>query len=881
MVVDAGQGGIEFSFPAQSGFSSYAVVALPAGYLPLALAEGGVVLAEDQSTGEKKRWINGTFYTVPLPPAEGGAVTSLMNRRGEVLIDYVSGDHTINALVTRNNLLRPIASGPYHEDSISAISNRFAVGTSQTGEGTYFDEDHQEDLPYASFSGALWNLAKTPSAVGGSFGHNSHIPVVPYAVNDNGDYLADHYDNQGNWLYTSLNGQELDFGVFGLNNHGALLCERQISGGAWRFGLWDGADFFPVGDTADWPMALNDSGDLLIDQSDDKEMLWRFDLDGAGQATYTGVDLEAAAGRSFDASVQIANDGIILMNASTTGEQPQPYLLVPAGLAVDADRDGVIQGAAGDTTSAEAPFRFWVNDDDDAITGSSDSDRIPRQSQDWTDHRIECERDLEDFARLQIYTQGLNEAFKNGDLHLGLKWTNTTGTPAIQIFRNRETDGGTGYLNTANNPNLPQQLVQWAVVDARTESQGPIAGQRTIEGSGVFILPSSLFANLTDAQPKTHLLFEGCKPGKGQLKLVILKKEGANYTEIGEGPGVWLDLKSIKSMYEGPGTTFEQPAGETSQGIVFVHGWNMSPEGSVNFAETMFKRLWHRGFKGRFVSLRWNTNYSDAFDNVPLIGEAVEGYLADYNGSERVAWQSGAIVKAAVDGLPSGYSRNIVAHSMGNIIAGSALLAGVTFDNYVLMQAAVPASCYDERALLQQAERPSPETYAGFRPTFWEAGVSPDDDPVPETRALSYRGRLSASVGNLVSFYLPDDHATTYAWEFNNDQTKPVGGYGYTRGAPVVLGSQRAIWRQIGTGLSAFQDSLTDPFVAMPFVCRSWSKVVGADSRTAGVIQSSFNLNSSPLFFDTEHSAQFNRSIQVLRPFYDELLRRLGMEPTP
>lgn len=117
--------------------------------------------------------------------------------------------------------------------------------------------------------------------------------------------------------------------------------------------------------------------------------------------------------------------------------------------------------------------------------------------------------------------------------------------------------------------------------------------------------------------------------------------------------------------------------------------------------------------------------------------------------------------------------------------------------------------------------------------------------------------------------------------EFNNDQTKPVGGYGYTRGAPVVLGSQRAIWRHIGTGLSAFQDSLTDPFVAMPFVCRSWSKVVGADSRTAGVIQSSFNLNSSPLFFDTEHSAQFNRSIQVLRPFYDELLRRLGMEPTP
>jgi hypothetical protein len=70
---------------------------------------------------------------------------------------------------------------------------------------------------------------------------------------------------------------------------------------------------------------------------------------------------------------------------------------------------------------------------------------------------------------------------------------------------------------------------------------------------------------------------------------------------------------------------------------------------------------------------------------------------------------------------------------------------------------------------------------------------------------------------------------------------------------------------------------LTDPLEAMPFADASWSKVVGAESRTAGSIKDSFNLNSSPLLFDTEHSAEFNRNIQILQPFYDALLDKMNI----
>ena len=47
--------------------------------------------------------------------------------------------------------------------------------------------------------------------------------------------------------------------------------------------------------------------------------------------------------------------------------------------------------------------------------------------------------------------------------------------------------------------------------------------------------------------------------------------EKSDGTEIGEGPGVWLDLKNIKTMYQSStNNIFEQPPDETKQAILFV-----------------------------------------------------------------------------------------------------------------------------------------------------------------------------------------------------------------------------------------------------------------------------------------------------------------------
>ena len=65
--------------------------------------------------------------------------------------------------------------------------------------------------------------------------------------------------------------------------------------------------------------------------------------------------------------------------------------------------------------------------------------------------------------------------------------------------------------------------------------------------------------------------------------------------------------------------------------VTFVHGWNMKQNESINFSETMFKRLWHAGFKGHFAMFRWPTG-------IPKTPEVLDPELYDsFNFSEHRA----------------------------------------------------------------------------------------------------------------------------------------------------------------------------------------------------------------------------------------------------
>ena len=321
----------------------------------------------------------------------------------------------------------------------------------------------------------------------------------------------------------------------------------------------------------------------------------------------------------------------------------------------------------------------------------------------------------------------------------------------------------------------------------------------------------------------------------------------------------------------------EPPKGsESKEALTFVHGWNMSPDGSTVFAETMYKRLWHKGFKGRFAFFRWNTNWSDAFDNVPVIGTAVEAYFADYNGSEFTAWKSGNALKQYVESMPTGYTKKLVAHSMGNIVAGSALRQGLAVQNYALLQAAVPASCYDDTQNIKETRQYTLKITGLPDPTMWDVNITPDHDYDP----LAYRGQFKYVSGTLTNFYQEKDSATSYAWELNNDLTKYPGFIGalcgyYGRYDNNLSAGSRCI-KEIDYILFSWPTVITDPYEARSYVCRTWGKAVGAQGQTRGAIDSWVD-NDASYGFSDEHSAEFNRPIQKLGAFYDKLLDELAI----
>ncbi len=581
---------------------------------------------------------------------------------------------------------------------------------------------------------------------------------------------------------------------------------------------------------------------------------------------------------------------------NTPGQYNVVQFDVSAGLAVDANRDGQIRLAsqdASDATSATTPFRFWLNDDVDRYhqdPGYSDlefDDIDPAEitSQgwklDWTYDQITSLRDLEDFSRFWISLHGIANAVRNGQLYIGLRWSNTTGDPWIKLYPHVETDGGTKYLFDSSPAGVPltQQTTTNAIADLRTQSAVTIVAPE----DGTFVLPTSLFASLTESTPVTHLLFEGCQAGTGQLQIVVLKKDGTNYTEIGQGPGVWLDLKEphefIQRWSSGDedrappqawvtlnanSGTFAPPATDEEKNLVlYVHGYNMNGGADLagdkqRWIETTYKRLWHLGYKGRVGGFSWPC--------------AIQGGFTDNKGfddSEQRAWQSGTYLMLLLRTLKTaGYRVHLLAHSQGNVVAGEALslwraLGNTTplISTYVASQGAIPAHCYDATLPSRTDFTPSVPNIYGH---YW---TSSDSATLPALWNTSNPSYLSTNyvrnaAGRFANFYNPDDYALTgngltgseHSGWMVDQRLKPDVTYGYTVNDGFLPGPLR------------FPD---DRYQIFSYAAPAWSLALGATA-TGGVFnQNAVNLKTN-FTFGAEHlwhSGEF-RSYNAARYHY-------------
>ncbi|MFC7338313.1 hypothetical protein ACFQY0_14050 [Haloferula chungangensis] len=566
--------------------------------------------------------------------------------------------------------------------------------------------------------------------------------------------------------------------------------------------------------------------------------------------------------------------------------------LVPLEIAVDSDRNGEITFDGEDRTTSEAPFRFWVNNDQDDV----EVDEPPRvTTPDSGDQVIATKRDLEDFTRIRLSVGLPLGQLRSGEWRIGLKLNGAGGqSPAIRVWPNESDTGQDSFLDESS-------------AAERQITERPFG---TTNGNALYI-PSSYWSDRDDTE--AHLIFEGISRGMGNLALILQK--GEEGSEI-EGPVIHLKLLDVREMFERarianeadeiphpwnddtpPVQTWEwdpwewnydEDPGADENTVIFVHGWRLTYYDYLNWAQTSYKRLWHQGFKGKFYSFRWATYSADntvfrnnEFDEWQETHSPVPPGGFTYNASEYRAWLCGPALASWVNDLPNSGNRSIFAHSMGNVTVGSALRGGMSVQRYALCNAAMAAMAYDSGDYL----RLDPITGKPWDSVWSDLGArkTPDTDPSSKIRnsyGLRSKFHDGISYPQMINFYLSEDEALD-AWIDNNRFFKPdsKGKSYYYQESPIAPNINYKLFQAPPGGNPR---EVTSPPEAFGYVTKSLTRAAGSDSRTGGSISSSVNMNdwgvgAKHWGFGVTHSAQWRWSNQSTSHFWNRLCEVLEM----
>lgn len=677
---------------------------------------------------------------------------------------------------------------------------------------------------------------------------------------------------------------------WGISDLGVVVGEYYTSVGAmpfyWSSGLGAQTLPLPAGTNRGYAWSINSAG-VIIGAADGRPVVWRKTASGIYEAALLETKLNNATGWSGLSLNAINDAGQITGDGSFNGSG-RGFILTPGSdlaliLRTDADRSGTTDfDSPGDATAPGRPFYFWTNDDHDASGGD-----VEKGVADSADDRIlnpvlvngsgesaAVVRDLEDFARLAFkLTPDLKAALDAG-AKLRLE---AAGAGTIHLFSTPSAGAETRYLTD-------EPFAVSLITDVTTDVTLP----STVNSNGLTLWENieTLIKASDWESGRLRFLWEGVTPGACILTLKLTQPDG---TEIASDP-VHLSLHPVRDYFERAralpqdgfpppystngdvppmtwGLVYPQittPADQQNVDLVWVHGWRLTEYERQNWAEMMFKRLWHGGYRGRLHAFTWPTYSGDDF----ILKAGPAGFFS-FDRSEFRAWKSGVALDAylrAVRNSHPGGRLALIAHSMGNIVTGEALRRGAPADLQIMMQAAVSAGCYDTRPELNDPTLLSRE---GIRPT-------------PDLAVdFGYRGFLTNVTVPTINYYNTVDFALGL-W-FTNQLTKPDN--------PVGRGSYE--WIDGVTGFYSGKNLLrevTDIHESLAFLARSRTLAVGqqplTDYTPDGLPRGSFtgrlDLHAEPFGFTAdaaEHSAEFNRPIQKrLLPFFIQIRRNITGE---
>jgi len=413
------------------------------------------------------------------------------------------------------------------------------------------------------------------------------------------------------------------------------------------------------------------------------------------------------------------------------------------GLAADFNRDGVIEFSQSltknnvrtDLNTNDKPFVFWVNDDNDDPESETEGVDIFKagSTQDSDSLHIEGSRDLIDFFAVALDMHNYLTTEKDWDKKTYWLQQGDSAVNVVFTEMSRGTIAGQGnttdYLKKINMSNVTDLFGSW-------QTQGKLNDvfvERVIKAGKK--IPKEFIELIRDDKNKGVILIEGDKESSEPLRLLVqdenrntildaelpiriykveklfrqvsLREDGRDedstkwgVNRVGaSGPDV-ADLLTDLSVQSTNIQSIVLSEINMNNHVIFIHGFNVTFEQAREAQSEMYKRLYHSGSKALLTGVHWN-------GDAGLINPV--NYWYDVENAFYTADDFSALING-ING--TGVKKTIIAHSLGNMVAGLAIQDfSMSFDNYFMLNPSVATEAYQSITNAKEMRHPDWDEY--------------------------------------------------------------------------------------------------------------------------------------------------------------------------
>ncbi|MCX6984878.1 MAG: hypothetical protein NT118_09040, partial [Lentisphaerae bacterium] len=476
-----------------------------------------------------------------------------------------------------------------------------------------------------------------------------------------------------------------------------------------------GANFTPLILEIPAPLEINKIALKISSTPSGSIKLWTKDAyesrksgDIVAPGTYSGKNLERIMGGKGKTTTTLWMEGLQQKNCEIKFEvdpdglkknkdkNPTEYIHsdtvkvcpVKVDLVPDWNRDGVIDSQDKGKVTAENPWRFWINDDDDASadsegTGGNDFSENVDENGDGYDFEVNGIRDLLDFFPLFVDIKDALKIFP----------------PSGYIYYLRQADNALKGFDTGMTPLESGRYLTDLdeTVKYKSRASLKIKNVRVDYHMNDFYLTEDFLGKIKD-EGKGVILLEVVKNTSNPLVLEIVRKSDKKTVLTREFP---LRISGVEEMFRhknlrdvavggNHGGAKDRPhpgnSPETmneNKYLVWVHGYNNDGDQARATYSEIFKRLFWSGYKGKFYPVSWNGD-----------PPAILHLAKHYHNATVNAYATADELAAFVNGLKGNVC--VVGHSLGNMVVGSAINDhSMKCAKYFAVDAAVALEAYN------------------------------------------------------------------------------------------------------------------------------------------------------------------------------------------